>query len=128
MGSHTVYPTCQCRAEYEARVFQTIGVQSYRLRIFGADGTDLYSQVIQVGTAAGASGAITPTAVRDWASIDIELSQFIEQVSILDIQGRVVNTPILEGNRLDLSALASGLYIVRVQTNASIWTQKITKQ
>ncbi|MDR1739948.1 MAG: T9SS type A sorting domain-containing protein [Bacteroidales bacterium] len=69
---------------------------------------------------------VYPNPVKD--VLHVQSEQAVKQITVLDMQGRVVLQ--LQGNnsKVDLSALSKGNYVVRVQTDKAVSTAKIVKQ
>jgi len=64
--------------------------------------------------------------------VDINVNASINSMSVFDIQGREVLTSPLKGNvqstRLDVSGLAKGLYILKVNTSKGSYVHKLIKE
>jgi YVTN family beta-propeller protein len=79
---------------------------------------------------------VFPNPARTTATLRLNLSASENiSVSVLDITGREVETPILKNSQngigllnLDLSELSGGIYICRVICNNEIYTNKIIKE
>jgi hypothetical protein len=52
----------------------------------------------------------------------------IKQITIIDVTGRIFNTPHLGGaGAIDISKLTKGIYFITIETNNSYVTQKFIK-
>ncbi|MBL7813367.1 MAG: T9SS type A sorting domain-containing protein [Saprospiraceae bacterium] len=108
----------------------------YRLRQVDFDGQEDMSKIIAItregNTKVGLS-KIYPSVTSDVLTVDME-SNGVTSLKVTDITGRTVLTKQL-GNingvvleKLDVSNLASGLYIVTLQTNGNQLIEKFRKQ
>lgn len=85
---------------------------------------------ITSGNTAGIDGVenanitLYPNPVNSILHID---AQSIQEVSVLDVNGRTVMTE-QNTNTIDMSTLANGVYFVRVITTEGVSTQKVTKK
>jgi Secretion system C-terminal sorting domain len=101
----------------------------YRLKINDMDGSFDYSNVISVQTNGTRTVQIYPTITQDAVTIATESTENIAQVTVFDMFGKAVlvaNT--LENNRLDLSALPTGMYLVQWQLGGEVQSAKIVKK
>lgn len=74
-----------------------------------------------------ASMTMYPNPTAGQLSLTVPDGLIIEKVSLIDIAGR--NTQVqLINNTLDMSSLATGVYILKLETSAGISTQKVIKQ
>jgi PKD repeat protein len=76
-----------------------------------------------IDNANAANVAVYPNPASSMLSVE---GEGIEQVEIIDVNGRVVMTA--EAGTINISALANGVYMVRVVTAAGVSTQKIVKK
>ncbi len=60
--------------------------------------------------------------------IDIKNAKFIKYVSILSIEGKIVNTIFNNFDSIDLSNLPDGLYIMEIISDNGVENHKIFKQ
>ncbi len=68
-----------------------------------------------------------PNPTAGQLSLTVPAGLSIEKVSLIDITGK--NTQVqLINNTLDMSSLATGVYILKLETSAGISTQKVIKQ
>ena len=116
---------------------QPASTNYYRLKIIHATGGFEYSKTIQVKnpTAYAVIESITPNPFRGEVTVTLSLpkSQFVT-IQLLDFTGReikqVKTTASAGTNKIsldNLSNLPNGGYVVRIQTETGIITQKITK-
>lgn len=110
------------------------GVNYYRLRQVDFDGRTEYHQVVSVNMGGATSSIrILPNPVNDFTSL--QLDQAFEQdtqVRIYDLTGRVVfaNNWAAGQQQLDLnlSFLANGSYVIRIENQEEIITERFVKQ
>jgi hypothetical protein len=116
---------------------QPSSINDYRLKIVHDNGSFEYSKTIQVktGTASAVIESITPNPFRGEIAVKISLpkSQVIT-TCLLDVTGREikqVKTTATSGTNnisLDnLSNLPNGTYVIKIQTETGVLTQKVTK-
>ena len=108
------------------------GNNYYRLRMIDEDGTEKLSRVQSVHLRK--SGGFTPVNTL----VDVELfvtrsgSDEAAQLTIVDLQGRVMETGLLpefeENAQMNLSGLAPGVYLLQVVTSSDRTTFKIVKK
>jgi len=94
----------------------------YRLKQVSVEGTHSYSGVIQV--------AFDPeTLLNLFPNPTTGLIQFEgireASISLMDSQGRILLETVYEGKPLDISALPTGVYVVKVSTPQHHWTRKV---
>jgi hypothetical protein len=70
---------------------------------------------------------IYPNPIGDMLYIESENLQ-IKRISIVDFLGRVVQQHNPQNNYINVSALSQGIYVLRIETNNEIITQKIIKE
>jgi hypothetical protein len=73
---------------------------------------------------------IYPNPVTDFASISL-IDATINAITIMDINGRVVksgNSNELASAKIDLSDLTAGIYIMKIETDKGVSTEKIIKK
>lgn len=73
---------------------------------------------------------VYPNPSKDVLNIDVALNQYYE-VSLIDQSGRVINSLIKTGNsktQLDISALSSGVYFVKLKADSGVITEKLIVQ
>lgn len=77
--------------------------------------------------AAGAGVSIYPNPATTELNVEAAAGS---NVDLLDINGRVIATQEVEGNsvRFNMADLASGVYMVRVQTGDALVTERVVKQ
>jgi pectate lyase len=72
--------------------------------------------------------ALYPNPVTDVLNIDVLNGATIEKVTVYNIFGQLVKTSTTNQNTINVSELASGNYLVKVQTNEGIIQQKVIKK
>ncbi len=101
----------------------------YRLKINDIDGTFNYSDVIALQSSRPRNVEVYPTITHDVVTIATESVDNIARVTVFDMFGKavmVVNS--LDNNRLDLSALTAGMYLVQWQIGSEIQSAKVVKK
>ncbi len=68
-----------------------------------------------------------PNPVQDQLFIELE-NETVNQVSIIDFSGKVVKSISQISNSIDVSELAKGVYILKVETNNSVLTSQFLKK
>jgi hypothetical protein len=111
----------------------TKGLNYYRLKQVGFDGAFDYSKVITVYFGRNSSLSILPTLVVDQISIRID-QKSTEQPGIweiIDLCGHQVLAGVFPSEQgvfqIDLSALQSSAYLIRVQVGNQIMTERVMK-
>jgi hypothetical protein len=75
-----------------------------------------------------ASIKISPNPVSNFLSIQNPSQELINQIEIWDLSGRLVKEMKFEQEEIDVSELASGVYVLRVLTNRGSKEVKLVKQ
>lgn len=107
---------------------QTIYIAFHNISVAGGDA--ILFDDIYVGTGVGIEDvdnvnvSVYPNPANDVLNIE---GEGIQEVELMDVNGRTVMTTANAGS-LNISNLASGIYVVRVITNNGISTQKIVKK
>ncbi len=68
-----------------------------------------------------------PNPTQGIVKIDLPNDAPIQQVKIFNLQGSQVEAP-SSGNKMDLSALPQGLYMIHIQTTENSWVKKVLKR
>jgi hypothetical protein len=102
----------------------------YRIKAIGVDGKIAYSNTLQATTSqcAGNSVTIYPNPASEQLNIVLQGSSVNNQYELVDALGRVVLKGKLNGNannKLDVSVIAHGVYMLKVQTEAGVQTQQV---
>lgn len=109
-----------------------LSISYYRLRQIDFDGKETLSKVVSVSQNQKGQVRISPNPATDKVNITLPDNDRLESttVTIYDLTGRQVLTQKTTANtvELDLSTLAKGSYLVKIDTNNSIYTEKITRQ
>jgi GEVED domain/Secretion system C-terminal sorting domain len=110
------------------------GINYYRLRVVDRDNTGKYSAVRSVRNEGLADVAIYPNPVNDVMTVSITADKAERgEMIIADISGKIVYTRTLNiaqgDNKLpvNVSNMASGAYIIKVQLNDDIVIRKFNK-
>ncbi len=110
------------------------GINYYRLRVVDTDNTGKYSQVRSVRNEGLADVAIFPNPVNDVMTVSITADKAERgEMTIADISGKIIYTRTLNvaqgDNKLpvNVSNMASGAYIIKVQLNDDIVIRKFNK-
>jgi Zn-dependent metalloprotease len=109
------------------------GKYFYRLKIIELNGDISYSQVEQVNFGSKAGFSIMPNPVKNSFSVGLNSAEKITSLTVTDAAGKVVkalNGPLTTNSlKVDVSQLASGNYMVMIQTNnGKRYTEKLIKQ
>jgi|GEM_PF-1764916 len=119
----------------DARAARLGAVLYYRLRQVDTDGSASYSPVQAVRFTPEAvvpAIALFPSPATRSTTLDLrELPAGTYQVLVLDATGRTVLSPALAAGQLhplDVSGLATGTYLVRVQGAAGTFSQRLLKE
>ena len=116
---------------YSLTDFQPIhGLNYYRLKITGRDGTYRYSPIRKINFNNAADNiTLYPNPVTE-GKIFIASSGNASKAILHDAAGKLIKTYSLQGrsNTLDLSGIAKGIYELRIFTANSVHTQKIIIQ
>ena len=107
---------------------QTIRIAFHNISAQGGDA--MLIDDIRVGETSGIdnAAAINVSVYPNPASEVINIAaEGVRLVEMLDVNGRVVLESRI-GGAIDLSSLASGVYMVRVTTDAGVSTEKVVKQ
>ncbi len=107
---------------------QTIYIAFHNISAAGGDA--IFFDDIHIGTGVGIEDvntvnvAVYPNPANDVLNIN---GEGIQQVNLIDINGRTVMSAAKAGS-LNISSLATGVYMVRVITTTGVSTQKIVKK
>jgi hypothetical protein len=99
----------------------------YRLKAIDNDRSFEYSKIVSVKNGTTKSNiSIYPTAVMDALTVENDGSA-VDAVTIFNHVGQIMLT-VKETNRVDMSQLPSGLYLVQVQAGIETVVEKVVKQ
>lgn len=77
------------------------------------------------------SASIYPNPTSDLLNVDLsQINEEVQSVSILDVTGKVIQTTVVNAAKIvnfDLTAIASGLYYVRISSGTNFVTKQIVK-
>lgn len=104
------------------------GKNYYRLRQEDTDGVYLYSHILVVNFAKGDAITIFPTITK--GNFSVNGVKPGAELRIIDLQGRVLYKRNIQSTAevLDISAFASGIYMVQISQNDIIQSYKVFKQ
>ena len=72
---------------------------------------------------------IFPNPAQDVINIESENLEGQLHYNIVDVEGRIIEERDLDGNTIDVSGLASGVYMLKLQTeNGAVETRKFVKK
>ncbi len=107
----------------------TGGSQDYTIIVTGID------ENLSLTSLDASDFAISPNPVGDSFSINTNTSLSVDEISIFDIQGRIVKQVLIDSSSLfsgeysiDSTSLVSGVYLVRIKSGDSFVTKKIVKK
>jgi len=104
-----------------------LDVTYYRLKVMEQNGDFNYSNTVVIHNIKQLATDINvyPTPTQDWINIDTD--ETVLSVKIYDIRGKLVQGK-NAANKLDISELQTGVYIMKVETSSGISTHKIIKE
>ena len=110
-----------------------MGTNYYRLRQVDFDGRATYHEVVAVNMASANQIRILPNPVNDFTTLQLtEVLETEGQVLIYDMMGKVAfETRLAAGQssiEIDLSFLANGSYIIRLELTNNVVTERFVKQ
>ena len=109
-----------------------LSISYYRLRQVDFDGKETLSKVVSVSQILKGSIGIFPNPTSDKVNITLSDNDRLESttVAVYNLIGKQVLVQKTTANtlELDMSSLAKGTYLLKINTNNSIYTKKIIKQ
>lgn len=106
-------------------------INYYRLKQVDFDGAYEYSKVVSVNMGGRSEMKVIPTVVVDQINVGIEASAENGTWDIFDASGRAVLSGTIEAEQdhfqADMTGLQNGAYVVRVQLNGEVITERIMK-
>ncbi len=104
-------------------------VNFYRIRMVNRDGRSTYSSVIRLSSATNAAISLYPNPVRDQLIISLPGNQ-LAGISLTNSAGQLLRSVRMQAGAgsIDMSALAPGIYFVRVVRGQATTVQRIIKQ
>ncbi|MBK8145272.1 MAG: T9SS type A sorting domain-containing protein [Bacteroidetes bacterium] len=73
------------------------------------------------------SFTIFPNPAEKFLNFSFASATIVENITILDLSGNVIIASNFDNRKIDVSNLASGLYIVKINTNKGVYRKKILK-
>jgi hypothetical protein len=106
------------------------GVVFYRLKMKDRDGSFAYSKIIRLSNTVTGLLTVSPNPVKDQLAISGFKDSRLYDVSITDVSGKLLQKGRISfvTNRLDVSSLAAGVYILSVQTNDGADVYRFVKE
>lgn len=101
----------------------------YRLKVLDKDGSYKFSRIATVRFASKSKIAIYPNPTHD--KVFIEFEEEIQKISLQDLKGNKIPISIenaSERKAVSLNHLPRGLYILQIQTEKEIYTEKLIIQ
>ena len=109
-----------------------LSISYYRLRQVDYDGKETLSKIVSVAQNQKGQIRISPNPTSDKVNIMLPDNERLESttVTVYDLIGRQVLTQKTTANavELDMSSLAKGTYLVKIDANNSVYTEKIIRQ
>jgi Secretion system C-terminal sorting domain len=109
-----------------------LSISYYRLRQMDFDGKESLSKVVSVRQTQKGQIQISPNPTSDKVNIFLSNNDRLESttITVYDLIGRQVLTQKTTANafELDMSNLAKGTYLVKIDANNSVYTEKIIRQ
>jgi Secretion system C-terminal sorting domain len=109
-----------------------LSISYYRLRQVDFDGKETVSKVVSVSQDQKGEVRISPNPTSDKINIILSNDDRFESttITVYDLIGRQVLTQKTTANavELDMSSLAKGTYLVKIDVDNSIYTEKIIRQ
>jgi Fungalysin metallopeptidase (M36)/Secretion system C-terminal sorting domain len=95
------------------------GVVYYRLKMLDRDGAFTFSKVVRLSSVAKGLLTVSPNPVKDQLAISGFTDNRLYNVSVTDMSGKILQTGRVSflNNRVDVSSLSSGMYIISLQGN-----------
>jgi hypothetical protein len=107
------------------------GTSYYRLKMAENDGSAVnYSKTVSVNMSTKGAVKITPSLASDRITVDLPENLGEMMLNVLDISGRVISSTISSAlqENIDVSNLAQGMYILRVESGRDVFTERFVKQ
>ncbi len=106
------------------------GLVFYRLKMKDRDGSFTYSKTIRLSNINTGLLTVSPNPVKDQLTISGFKDNRLYDVSVRDISGKLLQKGRISfvNNRLDVSSLAAGIYILAVQTNEGLDVYRFVKE
>ncbi len=109
-----------------------LSISYYRLRQMDFDGKETLSKVVSVAQSQKGQVRVSPNPASDKVNISLSNNDGFEAtiITVYDLLGKQVLTQKTTANtvELDMSSLAKGTYLLKINANNSVYTEKITRQ
>ncbi len=104
------------------------GNNFYRLKQINADGKFTDSKIIKIDFSKKLSITILPNPAHNY--ININTSSVIQEVRLINLSGKLIDrwTNISGTSALDISKVASGVYILKIIASNEVQSQKLIKE
>ncbi|MDX1445936.1 T9SS type A sorting domain-containing protein, partial [Lishizhenia sp.] len=76
----------------------------------------------------GIDFTVAPNPSQDFIHITLKEEIETETISVVDLQGKVVLNDLNKNQKIDVSTLEAGVYIVQIQTSTGLSTQRFIKK
>lgn len=100
------------------------GINQYRLKQINMDGSYQYSHIARVDFSKEAGIIISPNPASDF--INIQCDKKITGISIVDMSGKLVKQISPNASNIyNVSKMATGMYLIRIQTESQVLNSKL---
>ena len=98
------------------------------MKQINSDGNFTYSKIVKIDFTKNIFIKITPNPVQQY--LNINSSTFIKEIRLISLNGNLINswTNVAATSKLDVSSVATGVYILRIITADEVISQKIMKE
>jgi hypothetical protein len=106
------------------------GTNYYRLKQIDFDGNFEFSDIVVVERGAVISSTIKvfPNPSNNWITYQVPNNEAITKVTLMDAFGKMILTDNVPNGSLAVHSLASGVYILVIETNQNRYLQEIVKE
>ncbi len=119
---------------YNARVVNSIFTnlyQNYALQLYSRPVTLVDGSPIAIAQRASPSFTLYPNPIKDIFYVDIESTSELVELTVLDVQGRILQQQQTKGQQrlaISLAAQPAGVYFLRLKQGDQVWQEKLLKQ